>query len=437
MDCKKEHPECLQDEGTDPPPLPGNLAEINQPSIMIPFWLSYDSWFQTHGILLYPLSRRWFPPEDQPQDPVLPFAHCLSWKGEKILGLGLQTRFGYGQDFSGRDVFIKIIEKGSTEHAINSYLLENGDLFQGDQFPSVLPPVAVLDSPHGFSFLVMPLWNSSIQIRHNFVTVRDVMKLVRCLLAGLTFLHDHKIAHRDINHTNVLMNCYSPALDDYWARDMLRDHIQTSGHVEYALFDFNLSVQFPADADIRTVRLPSCEAWRGALMFHPTDAIMGQPEYNPFPFDVACLGNLLLYHFATIVPVVPPLAPLFARMTTHVIDQRFTASEALVFYDEHLAHLSEVVLETGIVAEPSFEPLNYPDLYWKQLGTGDRERWSQYRDIMFAHVLGRSPYAGNGRHTSIVQRRRAVNRARARLPHRPALLYANTLFRDRGGSSWA
>lgn len=66
-------------------------------------------------------------------------------------------------------------------------------------------------------------------------------------------------------------------------------------------------------------------------------------------------------------------------MTTHVIDQRFTASEALVFYNEHLAHLSEEVLETGIVAEPSFEPLNYPDLYWKQLGTGDRERWSQYR----------------------------------------------------------
>lgn len=58
---------------------------------MIPFWLSYDSWFQTHGILLYPLSRRWFPPEDQPQDPVLPFAHRLSWKGEKIHGLGLQV----------------------------------------------------------------------------------------------------------------------------------------------------------------------------------------------------------------------------------------------------------------------------------------------------------------------------------------------------------
>lgn len=94
------------------------------------------------------------------------------------------------------------------------------------------------------------------------------------------------------------MNCYSPALDDYWVRDMLRDHIQTSGHVEYALFDFNLSVQFPPDVDIRTVRLPSREGWCGAINFHPADATMGQPEYNPFPFDVACLGNLLLYHFA-------------------------------------------------------------------------------------------------------------------------------------------
>lgn len=66
-------------------------------------------------------------------------------------------------------------------------------------------------------------------------------------------------------------------------------------------------------------------------------------------------------------------------MTTHVVSQRFTASEALVFYDEHLAHLSEEVLKTSIVAEPSFDPLNDPDLYWGQLGTGDRERWSQYR----------------------------------------------------------
>lgn len=105
------------------------------------------------------------------------------------------------------------------------------------------------------------------------------------------------------------MNCYSPALDDYWARDMLRDHIQTSGRVEYALFDFNLSVQFPADLDIRTARLPSREAWCGALMFHPTDATMGQPEYNPFPFDVACLGNLLLYHFSVrLVATIEPLA---------------------------------------------------------------------------------------------------------------------------------
>ncbi len=70
---------------------------------------------------------------------------------------------------------------------------------------------------------------------------------------------------------------------------------------------------------------------------------------------------------------MPPLAPLFARMTTHDIERRFTASEALAFFQEHLASHSEDVLNTSIAPTWTFDMLDNPDLYWKHLAPADRE----------------------------------------------------------------
>ena len=77
--------------------------------------------------------------------------------------------------------------------------------------------------------------------------------------------------------------------------------------------------------------------------------------------------------------MVPELAPLFARMTTYVIGQRFTASEALAFFNEHMHQLPEWKLLTPVTTEGSFEPLNDSDYYWSLLSHEDRDKWSSHR----------------------------------------------------------
>ncbi|KAI0355650.1 hypothetical protein OH77DRAFT_1424591 [Trametes cingulata] len=370
------------------PQLPEPLEELTNAEVMVPFWRGYDGWFQSRGILLYErhpppggTNTRWYPSKESTSS-ILPFAHRVaerSTKVTRVTGLQPMPRFAYAQDGSGRDLVIKIIKKGSTEDSINRCLLESVDSSNPDKFPFVLPPVAVLDSPYEFSFLVMPRWRSISTLLETLVTVKQVLTFMKCLLIGLAFLHEQRIAHRDINTSNVLMNCYSPALEEWCTEDVVREHVRTSDEVAYCLFDFDLSLQLPLETDIRSARRPSLEAFRGAPAFHPSDVWCGPPTYNPFAFDVACLGNLLLYHFACIIPIVPTMAPLFARMTTHAVEQRFTALEALKFCRTHLEGLPDEVTRRKVVLKDSFDPLGDPDKYWQLLGPEDEARWSGYR----------------------------------------------------------
>ncbi|KAI0359430.1 hypothetical protein OH77DRAFT_1395217, partial [Trametes cingulata] len=366
--------------------LPEPLEELTDAGLMVPFWWGYDAWFQSRGILLYDLhpppggssACRWYPSmESAPSS--LPFARCVTEQSTEVTGLRAMARFAYAQDDARRDLVIKIMKKGSTEESVNRYLLVNAHSFSAEKFPCVLPPVAVLHSPHDFSFLVMPRWSSIPALMDNLVTVKQALTFIRCLLTGLAFLHEQRIAHRDINTSNVLINCYSPALEEYDTADIVREHIHTSDEVAYCLFDFDLSVQLPLETDIRSARRPSLEAFRGAPAFHPSDVWCGPPTYNPFAFDVACLGNLLLYHFACLIPIVPSMAPLFARMTTHAVEQRFTALEALGFYRTHLEGLPDEVTRRRVVLKDSFDPLEDPDKYWQLLGPEDEARWHEYR----------------------------------------------------------
>ncbi len=70
-----------------------------------------------------------------------------------------QSKHGLGQDLSGNDVFIKLTHTHSKEHQINQYLLNHSkaDLnAEPSSFSYALCPTALLDSPHNFSFVVMP-----------------------------------------------------------------------------------------------------------------------------------------------------------------------------------------------------------------------------------------------------------------------------------------
>lgn len=155
----------------------GEYSTLNGPD-MIPFWKGYRDWFDSFGISLYELRfphprapiEHWFPPPmtalGRP-----PFAIRLG-SGTQLIGRAvkvqlpissfsipltvLKPKLGLGQDVEGHDVFIKITDKGSEEHRINQYLLQLNGSLKPEDCPYALRPVAVLDSPYNFSFIVMP-----------------------------------------------------------------------------------------------------------------------------------------------------------------------------------------------------------------------------------------------------------------------------------------
>lgn len=77
-----------------------------------------------------------------------------------------------------------------------------------------------------------------------------------------------------------------------WHREKLRE----SELVEYALFDYGYSAILPKSTDVKTCRHPHEDIWY-ATYNELNDVMQGEYDYNPFAFDVGCLGHLFCEDF--------------------------------------------------------------------------------------------------------------------------------------------
>ena len=75
-----------------------------------------------------------------------------------------------------------------------------------------------------------------------------------------------------------------------------RKNIRNSGLVEYAIFDFGYSVILPQSTDIKTCRHRHQDIWH-ATPNRLNDVMQGEYDYDPFAFDVGCLGHLFCQDF--------------------------------------------------------------------------------------------------------------------------------------------
>ncbi|KAI0823891.1 hypothetical protein BC628DRAFT_1489800 [Trametes gibbosa] len=249
-----------------------------------------------------------------------------------------------------RDLVIKLTDKGSMEYQIYCRLAACQSLYDSRIFANVLAPTAILDSPYEFAFIAMPMLGLK-----GFDTVGQV---------GLSLLHRHRIAHRDISESNMLVNWYCCSLNTDLCFQRWREHCR-SPNVTYALFDLDLSLILPADT----------EALAGQPIYQPYDVDQGERHYNPFAFDVACLGNLYLYWLNRAIPTIPLLAPLIGKMTTHIANDRWTAHEALTLFNEIKTSLPQEIIDTTIEIEMDFDCVTDPEMYWSQLPPEFQSRW--------------------------------------------------------------
>ena len=76
----------------------------------------------------------------------------------------------------------------------------------------------------------------------------------------------------------------------------MRRTLRREGHLVYAFADFDISIMFPITATREECRLPSKPSLGGGYD-QPNDTSQGELNYDPFAYDVGCLGVLFCHEF--------------------------------------------------------------------------------------------------------------------------------------------
>ncbi|KAH7887236.1 hypothetical protein F5I97DRAFT_2056348 [Phlebopus sp. FC_14] len=304
----------------------------------------------------------------------------------------------YAQDYQHRHVALKLTKEGSVEYEAYRRLSQEKSLYVSDlvEFGCVMPPLDFVDLGDGWWFVVMPRWGDCALIPW-FGSIREVLHFIRSCLKGLSVLHKHLIIHRDIKSSNILVNHF--AQGNGFEKDDLRPILRKTGRLSYALMDFDWSIVFPLDSKPSDRRLPASESFIWFCSF-ANDTAQGELDYDPFVFDVGSLGMFFceqfqvctcyyLLSFYSVTPrttqhlsnMVPMLAPFLDRMITRDLPTRFTATEALSFFDDYV--VPSVGPTRLDICPPSHDTdeRQKPEVYdrWAGLDADFVEIWAAYR----------------------------------------------------------
>ncbi|KAK7676329.1 hypothetical protein QCA50_020712 [Cerrena zonata] len=318
----------------------------------IPFCNTLSPWFAAKGYVLYPPKDPFF---SEPSDDA---AYTLTdepaeYPYASIVGGETRSRSFSSQmgilaavNSKHRDVIIKLVQNPSSELAIFTKLTTEPMLSHPSNF--TVPILEILPYNEKYSFIVMPRWQSlTFFFLYGFDCLETALLFTSNMLEALSFLHENGIVHRDLNFRNILVN--------YQGHTRIRPHeqgIETAKPPRFVLCDFNISMLFSEETPRCDRLLPASFSDSGTPQFQPPDAANGETTYDPFAFDVACLGGVLCQAIGRITTMVPPLAPFLDKMITPDVSSRYTASQALNAFTELVKELDGSILLSESVPLP-------------------------------------------------------------------------------------
>ncbi|KAJ3537256.1 hypothetical protein NMY22_g5662 [Coprinellus aureogranulatus] len=215
-------------------------------------------------------------------------------------------------------------------------------------------------------------WGASITLPTP-QTLKDILTIFHSMLKALNFLHSHNIAHMDIAEKNMLVDQCS--FD--WDHDAFRNELRSSGQLSYAMIDFDISIAFTSTTGGHGSRPKSDRASNGSWS-QPEDARHGEEEFDPFAFDVECMGILFCKKLQAFTADIPFLAPLLDGMTAVQVSRRFTAAEALRFFETYIEDVPSEALYRP------FKSIRTKDIdkydRWSAIPVELARKWAAYRE---------------------------------------------------------
>ncbi|GJJ07968.1 hypothetical protein Clacol_002175 [Clathrus columnatus] len=361
------------------------------------FWESKRDWFSEKGYTLFKFEclRSSIPLLDTPslnvESSEYPYAFCggdLPYPDSEVLEAYNSEKVCFAQDQQGRHVSIKKLSK-EDETRIYHLLFEKRKSLAEN---SILPIIEILEYKD-LCFVVTPRWGDG-PFFCGRISIRDILHYIRCLLKAIYFLHSNCIVHRvsvamacdhmlvltksikDLKDDNTLVNHFGAYCRN--RRNEMRPKLRSAGKLTYVLFDFDLALLLPSTE----CRLPSRVSFYVMTAIIPFDTSHGELDYDPYKFEMGCLGIFLCETFQHYIPSIPFLAPLFDRLITDKLELRFTAEEALQFFDQMHAKLSpqQLSLDAPIDIDsiiPFWEPEKHDR--WEGLPEEFVKEWGHFR----------------------------------------------------------
>ncbi|KAI0050808.1 kinase-like protein [Auriscalpium vulgare] len=270
-------------------------------------------------------------------------------------------------DRHDRLVVIKAIEKDSTEIDILRFL--NSPALRSHGSNHTIPLIDVIEA-EGCSFLVEPWWDLKPFEIHAW-QVDDYFTRTIQTLEALSFMHEHRIFHRDFSLGNIVGNHDDMSL--HMMVDLVPVPLFSTFDMRIGIIDFGISKQFPEDTP-----LTACVAneYCGTATFVAPEVVERLPgaahegeDYQLGPVDVYAFGAVALqslgrehdslqfkerldqcapYEGTHALSVLDELVPQYKRLLEELTDtdplRRPSASEALQKFRDLRTSVPESVL---------------------------------------------------------------------------------------------
>ncbi|KAI0363085.1 hypothetical protein BV20DRAFT_956448 [Pilatotrama ljubarskyi] len=307
-------------------------------------WTSLQPWLQEHGYILCPRYRPgWTPSWIQAGKSRL---DCED--GRRLLCSIMDATRAKDRMIVG----LKKVEKSLYPHESDIGKFLSTEPQASDPRNHCVPIYDVLQSPldDNMQILIMPYLMEYKGVR--FSTVGEAVECIRQLFEGLVFMHEHCIAHRDINNTNIMMEPV-PLFSEvphptshhrsYDFARRVKCATWTKRPTRYYFIDFGLSRRYSPD-DPSPLEL---QLWGGDKTV-PEFRRSEDPQ-NPFWTDIYYFGNFMREDFLQSCKNFDFLELLVNDMVQDDPSKRPSAAKAFARFENMRLSLSTWRLRSHVI----------------------------------------------------------------------------------------